>query len=142
MILLAPQPHQKDVISTNEFVWCFCVSYRTLNTFTKLFVFPIPRYAGSIEEFGNSNEMMLFTTLDTRQGYHQIAVRHYDQEKIAFFTPGGSKKIFVVMLFDPKNKPYFYMVTMKKFQREWNAYFFTKKSLLSLIHISEPTRLV
>ena len=135
MILLAPQPRQEGVTSTNEFVWRFCVSYRTLNTVTKLFVFPIPRYAGSIEEFGNSNEMIFFTTLDTRQGYHQIAVRHYYQEKIAFFTPGGSKKIFVVMLFDPKNKHYFYMVMMKKFQREWNAYFFTKKSLTHPIRL-------
>ena len=66
---------------------------------------------------------MFFITLDARHGYHQIAVRLRDQEKLAFFTPDGLKKIFVVMPFGPKNAPAFYTAMMKNFQREWNADF-------------------
>ena len=66
---------------------------------------------------------MFFITLDARQRYHQIAVRLRDQEKLAFFTPDGSKKTFVVMPFGPKNAPVFYTAMMKDFQREWNADF-------------------
>ena len=85
---------------------------------TESFTFPIPRCASSIEDFGDSNGPMFFITLDARQGYHQIAVRGCDQEKLAFFTPDGSKKTFVVMPFGPKNAPSFYTAMMKDFQKK------------------------
>ena len=123
MILLAPKPHQEGVTDINEFVWRLCVSYRGLNAVTESFTFPIPRCASSIADFGDSNGPMFFIALDAHQGYHQIAVRGCDQGKLAFFTPDGSKKTFVVMPFGPKNAPSFYTVMMKDFQKEWNAYF-------------------
>ena len=99
-------------------MWRLCVSYRGLNRVTKPFMFPIPRCADSIGDFGDSNGTMLFITLYVKQGYHQICVRYCDKEKLVFFTPDGSKKKFVVMLFGPKNAPSFYTAMIKKFQRE------------------------
>ena len=123
MILLAPKPHQEEVTSIDDFIWRLCVSYRALNAVTKSFTFPIPRCAESIEDFGDSNGPIFFITLDARQGYHQIAVRLRDQEILAFFTPDGSNKTFVVIPFGPKNEPSFYTAMMKEFQREWNVDF-------------------
>ena len=42
---------------------------------------------------------------------------------VVLFTPNGSKKIFVVIPFGPKDVPSFYTAMMKDFQREWNAEF-------------------
>ena len=123
MILFAPKPHQEDKVDIKDFVWRLCVSYRGLNRVTKSFMFPIPRCSDSIEDFGDSNGIMSFITLDARQGYHQISVRYCDQEKLAFFTPNGSKKTSVVIPFGPKNAPSFYTAMMKDFQREWNTDF-------------------
>lgn len=66
MILLAPKPHQEGVTCIKELIWLLCVIHRAFNTVTELFVFPIPRYADSIEDFKDSNGMMFFITLDTR----------------------------------------------------------------------------
>ena len=121
MILLAPKPHQEGVTHIKDFFWRLCVSYRGLNAVTESFTFPIPRWAASIQDFGDSNDPLFFITLDTRQGYHQIAVWVCDQEKLAFFTPDGSKKTFVVILFGPKNAPSFYTTAMEDFQQEWDA---------------------
>ena len=45
MILLAPKPHQEDVVNMKDVVWRRCASYRGLNRVTKSFMFPIPRCA-------------------------------------------------------------------------------------------------
>ena len=66
MILLAPKPHQEGINNIDDFVWRLCVSYRRLNSVTKSFLFPIPRYAESIEDFGDSNGPMFFITLNAR----------------------------------------------------------------------------
>ena len=123
MILLAPKPHQEGINNIKDFVWRLCVSYRGLNSVTKPFIFPIPRCAESIEDFGDSNGPMFFITLDTQQAYHQILVRLQDREKLAFFTPDCKKKAFRVVPFGPKNAPVFYTAMMKTFQEEWNADF-------------------
>jgi len=60
---------------------------------TKNFEFPIPRCADSIEDFGAFSGFMYFISLDTRSSYHQIRVRKHDEEKLAFFTPSGKRKL-------------------------------------------------
>ena len=75
MILIAPKTHQEDVDNINDFVWRLCVSYQGSESCYKSFMFLIPRCADSIENFGDSNGIMFFITLDARQGYHQISVR-------------------------------------------------------------------
>ena len=66
MILLAPKPHQEGINNIDDFVWRLCVSYRGLNSVTKPFIFPIPRCAESIKDFGDSNGPTFFITLDAR----------------------------------------------------------------------------
>ena len=60
---------------------------------TKSFEFPIPRCADSVEDFGDFSRRMYFISLDAHYGYHQIHVRNPDQEKLAFFTPSGKRKL-------------------------------------------------
>ena len=106
MIMFAPKLHQENVKNIHDFIWRICVSYRVLNTVKQYFTFAIPRCADSIEDFGDLNGLMFFITLDARQGCHQITVRFWDQEKLAFFCPYGSKKKFEVMPFGTKNAPF------------------------------------
>ena len=42
-------------------------------------------------------------SLDTRQGYHQIAVRQGDREKLSFSAPDDRKYAFNVIPFGPTN---------------------------------------
>ena len=51
---------------------------------------------------------MWIITMDAKQGYHQISLRKYDVEKLAFFAPDNKKYAFTVMPFGPVNAPTFY----------------------------------
>ena len=127
LLLLAAKPHQESCTNIDEFVWRLCVSYRALNGVTRSFEFPIPRCSDSIEDLGDSYGKLYFISLDARSGYHQIRVRESDQEKLAFFTPDGKKKCFVVMPFGPKNAPAFYTAMMKILHDEWVVLFHSTK---------------
>ena len=70
-------------------------------------------------------------SLDTQSGYHQIRVRESDQEKLVFFTPSGTKQIFRVMPFDPKNSPAFYTAMMQSLRKEWLLFFTNTKHVIS-----------
>ena len=114
LLLLAAKPHQESCTNIDQFVWRLCVSYRALNGVTRSFEFLSPRFSFSIEDLGDSYYGKLyFISLDARSGYHQIRVRECDQEKLAFFTPDGKKKCFVVIPFGPKNTPAFYTSMMR-----------------------------
>ena len=107
MILLTPKPYQEEVTNIKDFVQRLYVSYYSLNTVTQSFTFLIPCCADSIENFGDSNGLISFIILDDRQVCNWISFLFYDQKKIAFFTQDGSKNLFVVMPFVPKNSPSF-----------------------------------
>ena len=100
-----------------------CVSYRKLNAVTKPFQFPIPRCDDAITVLGCGAVIIWIISLDARQGYHQVAVRLSDQEKLAFFTPDDLKYCFTVMPFGPTNAPGFYTAMMKDFKTEWDNLF-------------------
>ena len=93
-IVLAPKPHQEDIDDINDFIWRMCVSYRALNKITRPFEYPIGRCDDAVEDLGDGAGRIYFITIDCAQGYHQIRVRHTDQEKLAFFSP-DSEKIYV-----------------------------------------------
>ena len=120
-IVLAAKPHQEHVIDICEFIWRLCVSYRRLNQVTLPFEYPIPRCDDAIDNFGDSAGRLYFIALDNKTGYHQIAVRFCDQEKLAFFAPDDFKWCFGVMPFGPRNAPAFYTCMMRIFKDEWNA---------------------
>ena len=54
--------------------------------------------------------------MDSRQGYHQISVRHVDIEKLAFFAPDNHKYAFLVIPFGTTNAPSFYSDMVKNFK--------------------------
>ena len=91
MIVLAAKPHQENINDIREFVWRMCVSYRGINKVTELYEYPIHRcdMAITIMELGSTG--IFFITVDAIQGYHQIAVKAYDVEKIAFFGPDNKE---------------------------------------------------
>ena len=62
-------------------------------------------------------------SLDARQGYHQVAVREIDREKLAFFYPNDRKYCFNIMPFGPTNTPIFYTAVMKNFKDKWDNLF-------------------
>jgi hypothetical protein len=130
MIVLAPKPHQEHIENIEDFVWRMCVSYRRLNSITKPFQFPIPRCDDAIDILGVCIGVLLFIALDAKQGYHQIAVKHSDMEKLAFFAPDGLKYCYTVMPFGPTNAPAFYTCMMTQFKTEWDADFILSLSQL------------
>ncbi len=103
MIVLAPKPHQETIVKLDDFVWSMCVSYRKLNSVTCPFEYPIPRCSDAIDDFGDGHGSLFMMSLDNRQGYHQIAVRPTNQEKLAFFRPDGKKYTFPIRPFGPQN---------------------------------------
>jgi hypothetical protein len=124
MIVLDPKPHQEHVMDIEEFIWRMCVSFRRLNRVTKPFTFLIPRCADAIEDLGAIVFLILwFVSLDCRQGFHQISIRHSDQGKNVFFTPDGDKECFMVMPFGPANGPATYTDMMFELHLEWIALF-------------------
>jgi hypothetical protein len=122
-IVLAAKPHQEHILDIQDFVWRMCVSYRRLNQVTLPFEYPIPRCDDAIDNFGDSNGRLYFIALDNKTGYHQIAVRFSDQEKLAFFAPNDKKYCFGVMPFGPRNAPAFYTCMMHLFKGEWTELF-------------------
>ena len=120
-IVLAPEPHQEHITSINKFVWHMCVSYRMLSTKTLPFEYPIPRCIDAIENLGDSNGCLYFISLDTHQGFHQIAVHLANQDKLAFFGPDAKKYTFVVMPFGPRNGPPTYTAMMRRLKDEWST---------------------
>ena len=122
-IVLAAKPHQEHILDILDFIWRMCVSYRRLNQVTLPFEYPIPRCDDAIDNFGDSNGRLCFIALDNKTGYHQIAVRFCDQEKLAFFAPNDKKYCFSVMPFGPRNAPAFYTCMMHIFKGEWTELF-------------------
>ena len=84
LTLLVCKPHQEECTDINDFLWYLCVSYRSLNSITKSFEFPLSRCIESIEDFGKFRGRVYFISLDVRSGYHQIRVQKHDQEKLVF----------------------------------------------------------
>ena len=68
-----------------------CVSYRGLNKVTKLYEYPIPRCDMAVAIFQMRSSKIWIITVDAKQGYHQVMVREYDIEKLAFFAPNHNK---------------------------------------------------
>jgi hypothetical protein len=135
LIVLAPKPHQEHIDDINKFIWRMCVSYRQLNAITKPFEYPIPRCDDAITILIVGGKAIYIITVDARQGYHQVAVRLLDQEKLAFFAPDNKKYTWKVMPFGPTNAPAFYTAMMGAFQGEWDKLFSQKLEELQTVGV-------
>ena len=94
--------YQEYCVHIDKFVWRLCVSYRQLNSVTRSFEFPISCCSDSIKFLWYSFRSLFFISLDGRSDHRQFKVRTCDQEKLAFFTPDGKHKCFVVIPFRSK----------------------------------------
>jgi hypothetical protein len=89
LIVLAPKPHQETITDIADFIWRLWLSYRGLNSGTKV-------------NSGAGAGILFWISLEAKSGYHQITVRERDQENLAFFLPDNTKVTFV---FGPMNAP-------------------------------------
>lgn len=77
------------------------VDYRELNKVTEPDVYPIPKIDEYLDCLGKAK---IFTTLDLKSGYWQIAMDEQSKEKTAFSSPFGNFN-FEVMPFGVRNAP-------------------------------------
>ena len=122
-IVLAPKPHQEEVMNIDDYIWRMCVSYRGLNRITKVFAYPISRCDSSIEDMGDHVGTLYFISLDAKQGYHQVKVREKDQEKLVFFGPYNKMYTYNVLPFSCVNGPTFYTCMKRTLQDQWRNLF-------------------
>ena len=62
----------------------FCVDYRKINKVTRKDAYPIPRIDETLDTLAGAT---LFSTLDLRSGYWQVAMDPTDRDKTVFCTP-------------------------------------------------------
>ena len=79
----------------------FCVDYRRLNALTKRDVYPLPSLDDVFDRLAGAE---FFSSLDMRNGFHQIPMAKSDRCKTGFTTPGGLFE-FVTMPFGLSNAP-------------------------------------
>ena len=87
------------VIQKKNGKWRVCVDFTDLNKDCPKNSFPLPRIDQLVDST-SGHERMSF--LDAFQGYHQIPMILFDQEKTAFITPKGIY-CYKVMPFGLKN---------------------------------------
>lgn len=91
----------KKLDSTGTRKWRIVVDYRKLNDITINDKYPIPNMDDILDKLGRC---LYFSTIDLKQGFHQIEMDPNDRLKTAFSTQSGHYE-FLRMPFGLKNAP-------------------------------------
>jgi hypothetical protein len=90
--------------------WRMCIDYTDLNRHYPKDPFPLPRIDQVVDSIAGS---ALVCFLDCYSGYHQIALKVFDQDKTAFITP-HDLYCYTAMTFDLKNARATYQKAIQK----------------------------
>jgi hypothetical protein len=82
----SPWSFPVTLVKKKDGTWRFCIDFRKLNTVTTKDAYPIPRIDATLDQLG---EAKVFSSLDLRSGYWQVAIAQEDREKTAFVTNEG-----------------------------------------------------
>jgi hypothetical protein len=123
-VVLASKPDQAHV-HWSEFVFRLCVSYRTLNTFTRPFAFPITRCDEAVERVGDAQ---YYITADLDAGCWQVKMNKESKDKTAFFIPNG-KKHWNSMPMGAMNAHAFFVAMVAKMEIKWNRLYENRSKL-------------
>jgi hypothetical protein len=91
--------------------WRMCIDYTDLNCHCPKDPFPLPRIDQVVD---STAESALLCFLDCYSGYHQIALKVSDQDKMAFITPDGIY-CYTTMTFGLKNAGATYQKAIQKY---------------------------
>ncbi len=117
-VVLAPKPHQEEILEISDFIWRFCISYIALNQVTKVISYYIPRCDDAVENgFGNAR---FFNMMDACSGFHQIKMEHSSSKKTAFAGPYGRKYRYKVMPFGLVNAPTIFVTMIYDLKNDWD----------------------
>lgn len=92
-----------------------CFDYRTLNTSTVKFWYPLPLVPAALEQLRDAR---IFSKLDLRSAYNLIRIRKGDEWKTAFITPAGHYE-YRVMPFSLSNTPAVFQGFMNEIFRDY-----------------------
>ena len=75
---------------------------RTINRFTELDAYPLPRIDEMVQEISNFS---YFSTFDLKSAYHQVPIREEDRKFTAFESDGGLFEFTVILYSGSQMEP-------------------------------------
>jgi hypothetical protein len=104
----------------------FCVNYSKLTDLVILDTYPLPRIDDTLDKLSRAK---YFTTVDAKEGFHQIPMKESDKEILAFTTPFGN--------YVWKKMPYGYCNAPSIFQRAMNETIDESLLFCALVYVDD-----